>query len=64
MSIEYAPDHGYGLLLGGVSRDPAMTIGTAEELRSASDIAYRGPPSTVSRSARSFAECARLFVVE
>lgn len=31
MSIEYARDHGYGLLLGRVSRDPAMTIGTAEE---------------------------------
>ncbi|MEH0589857.1 zeta toxin family protein [Streptomyces sp. B21-106] len=31
MSIEYARDNGYGLLLEGVFRDPAMTIGTAEE---------------------------------
>ncbi|WP_327166846.1 zeta toxin family protein [Streptomyces zaomyceticus] len=30
MSIGHALDHGYGLLLEGVFRDPAMTIGTAE----------------------------------
>ncbi|KIF01041.1 hypothetical protein PL81_37785 [Streptomyces sp. RSD-27] len=31
MSIEHALHHGYGLLLEGVFRDPAMTIGTAEQ---------------------------------
>ncbi|MFB8314678.1 zeta toxin family protein [Streptomyces sp. NPDC055961] len=35
MSIEHALDRGYGLLLEGVFRDPAMTIGTAERFAAA-----------------------------
>ncbi|MGW9439609.1 zeta toxin family protein [Streptomyces sp. NPDC055607] len=35
MSIEHALDNGYGLLLEGVFRDPAMTIGTAEQFAAA-----------------------------
>lgn len=31
MSIEYARDHGYSLILEGIFRDPAMTVATAEE---------------------------------
>ncbi|GAA0925023.1 zeta toxin family protein [Streptomyces thermoalcalitolerans] len=31
MSIEYARDHRYSLMLEGVFRDPAMTLATAEE---------------------------------
>nr|BAW81988.1 hypothetical protein [Streptomyces lavendulae] len=35
MSIEHALHNGYGLLLEGVFRDPAMTIGTAEQFAKA-----------------------------
>ncbi|WP_186779886.1 zeta toxin family protein [Streptomyces salinarius] len=35
MSIEHALEHGYGLLLEGVFRDPSMTIGTAERFAAA-----------------------------
>ncbi|MEV6357914.1 zeta toxin family protein [Streptomyces hydrogenans] len=35
MSIAYALEHNYGLLLEGVFRDPAMTIGTAEQFAAA-----------------------------
>ncbi|MFE9459519.1 zeta toxin family protein [Streptomyces californicus] len=35
MSIEHALEHNYGLLLEGVFRDPAMTIGTAERFAAA-----------------------------
>ncbi|MFF2778849.1 zeta toxin family protein [Streptomyces sp. NPDC058052] len=35
MSIEHALEHNYGLLLEGVFRDPAITIGTAERFAAA-----------------------------
>jgi hypothetical protein len=34
MSIEYAREHRYGLILEGVFRDPAMTLATAQEFAS------------------------------
>ncbi|MFF6903320.1 zeta toxin family protein [Streptomyces hydrogenans] len=35
MSIDYALENGYGLLLEGIFRDPEMTIGTAERFAAA-----------------------------